>query len=82
MYKLKLLKASLSQIAFLCLFEVVSKRAMEMTHFKPASHKSGVATLLEVTIESQLENTIAKDTAPKLSSDLGVSNMFDREDCV
>lgn len=55
---------------------------MEMTLFKPGSHKSGVSTLLEVTIESQLENIIAKDTAPKLSSDFGVSKMFDRKDCV
>lgn len=84
MYKLhlNLLKASSSQIVLLCLFESVTKEAMEMTPFKPGSHKSGVSTLLEVTIESQLENIIAKDTAPKLSSDFGVSIMFDRKDCV
>lgn len=84
MYKLnlKLLKESSSQIAVLCLFEAVTKEAMEMTLFKPGSHKSGVSTLLEVTIESQLKNIIAKDTAPKLSSDFGVSKMFDRNDCV
>lgn len=84
MYKLnlKLLKASSSQIAVLCLLETVTKEAMEMILFKPGSHKSGVSTLLEVTIESQLENIIAKDTAPKLSSDFGVSKMFDRKDCV
>lgn len=84
MYKLnlKLLKVSSSQIALLCLFEAVTKETMEMTLFKPDSHKSGVSTLLEVTIESQLENIIAKDTAPKLSADFGVSIMFDRKDCV
>lgn len=84
MYKLnwKHLKASSSQIAVLCLFEAVTKEAMKMTLFKPGSHKSGVSTLLEVTIESQLKNIIAKDTAPKLSSDFGVSKMFDRKDCV
>lgn len=84
MYKLnlKLLKVSSSQIALLCLFEAVTKEAMEMTLFKPDSHKSGVSTLLEVTIESQLENIIAKDTAPKLSADFGVSIMFDRKDCL
>lgn len=79
---LKLLKVSSSQIALLCLFEAVTKEAMEMTLFKPDSYKSGVSTLLEVTIESQLENIIAKDTAPKLSADFGVSIMFDRKDCV
>lgn len=83
MYKLhvNLLKASSSQIV-LCLFESVTKDAMEMTLFKPGSHKSGVSTLLEVTIESQLQNIIGKDTAPKLSSDFGVSIMFDSKDCV
>lgn len=84
MYKLnlKLLRASSSQIALLCLLEAVTKEAMETTLFKPDSHKSVVSTLLEVTIESQLKNIIAKDTAPKLSSDFGVSKMFDRKDCV
>lgn len=79
---LKLLKASLSQITLLCLFEVVTKEAMEMTLLMPGSHKSSVSTLLEVTLESQLENIIAKDTAPKLLSDVAVSKMFDRKDCV
>ena len=79
---LNLLKGSSNQTVLLCLFEPVTKEAMEMTLFKPGSHKSGVSTLLEVTIESQLENIIAKDTAPKLSSDFGVSIMFDRKDCV
>lgn len=61
---------------------MVTKEAMEMTLFKPSPHKSGVSTLLEVTIESQLKNIIAKDTAPTLSSDFGVTKMFDRKDCV
>lgn len=84
MYKLhlNLLKASSSRIVLLCLLEAVSKEAMEMTLFKPGSHKSGASTLFEVTIERQLETVIAKDTAPKLSSDFGVSKMYDREDCV
>lgn len=78
----KLLKESLSQIALLCLLEAVTKEPMETTLLQPGSHTSGVSTLLEVTIESQLESIIAKDTAPKLSSGFGVSKMFDRKDCV
>lgn len=78
----KLLKAILSQIALLCLLEAITKEPIDMMLLQPGSHKSGVSTLLQVTIESQLESIIAKDTAPTLSSGFGVSKMFDRKDCV
>lgn len=74
-------QASVRQIV-LSLLEVVSRKAMEWHLWSKTLINQVLPHSFEVTIESQLENIVAKDPSSKLSPDVRVGEMFGRRDGV